>query len=84
MIIKQKNKRYNPVTKDREEYLDHREFHSLQEVKDYCVEETNHTLISQSIKFMFAIMDTNEDIEIIGSWKRSGDDFYYVWLDYWF
>lgn len=35
MIIKQKNKRYNPVTKDREEYLDHREFHSLQEVKDY-------------------------------------------------
>lgn len=84
MIIKQKKKRYNPYTKRREEYLDDREFHSLQEIKDYCVNETNYTLISDSVKFVFTIMDTNEDVEIIGSWKRSDDDFYYVILDYWF
>lgn len=84
MIIKQKKKRYNPDTKHREEYLDDREFHSLQEIKDYCVNETNYTLISDSVKFVFTIMDTNEDVEIIGSWKRDGDDFYYVVLDYWF
>lgn len=33
MIIRQKKKRYNPDTKRREEYLDDREFHSLQEIK---------------------------------------------------
>lgn len=84
MIIRQKKKRYNPDTKRREEYLDGREFHSLQEIKDYCANETNHTLINENIKFVFTIMDTNEDVEIIGSWKRSDDDFYYVILDYWF
>jgi hypothetical protein len=84
MIIRQKKKRYNPDTKRREEYFDDREFHSLQEIKDYCVNETNYILISDSVKFVFTIMDTNEDVEIIGSWKRSDDDFYYVILDYWF
>ena len=84
MIIRQKKKRYNSDTKRREEYLDDREFHSLQEIKDYCVNKTNYTLISENIKFVFTIMDTNEDVVIIGSWKRSGDDFYYMWLDYWF
>lgn len=84
MIIRQKKKRYNPDTKRREEYLDDREFNSLQEIKDYCANETNYTLISENIKFVFTIMDTNEDVEIIGSWKRSDDDFYYVVLDYWF
>ena len=84
MIIRQKKKRYNPDTKRREEYLDDREFHSLQDIKDYCVNETNYTLISDSVKFVFTIIDTNEDIEIMGSWKRSDDDFYYVILDYWF
>ncbi len=34
MIIKQKKKRYNSDTKRREEYLDDKEFHSLQEIKD--------------------------------------------------
>lgn len=84
MIIRQKKKRYNPDTKRREEYFDDREFHSLQEIKNYCVNETNYILISDSVKFVFTIMDTNEDVEIIGSWKRSDDDFYYVILDYWF
>ena len=84
MIIRQKKKRYNPDTKRREEYLDDREFHSLQDIKDYCVNETNYTLINDSVKFVFTIIDTNEDVEIIGSWKRSDDDFYYVILDYWF
>lgn len=84
MIIRQKKKRYNPDTKRREEYLDDREFHSLQEIKDYCVNETNYISISDNVKFVFTIMDTNEDVEIIGSWKRSDDDFYYVILDYWF
>lgn len=84
MIIRQKKKRYNPDTKRREEYLDDREFNSLQEIKDYCAKETNYTLISENIKFVFTIMDTNEDVEIVGSWKRSDNDFYYVVLDYWF
>lgn len=84
MIIRQKKKRYNPDTKRREEYLDDREFHSLQEIKDYCVNETNYISISDNVKFVFTIIDTNEDVEIIGSWKRSDDDFYYVILDYWF
>lgn len=39
MIIKQKKKRYNPDAKRREEYLDNREFHSLQVIKDYCIDE---------------------------------------------
>lgn len=84
MIIRQKKKRYNPDTKRREEYLDDREFHSLQAIKDYCANETNYISISDSVKFVFTIIDTNEDVEIIGSWKRSDDDFYYVVLDYWF
>ena len=84
MIIRQKKKRYNPDTKRREEYFDDREFHSLQEIKDYCANETNYISISDNVKIVFTIMDTNEDVEIIGSWKRSDDDFYYVILDYWF
>lgn len=84
MVIRQKKKRYNPDTKRREEYLDDREFHSLQEIKDYCVNKTNYISISDSVKFVFTIMDTNEDMEIIGSWKQGDDDFYYVILDYWF
>ena len=84
MIIRQKKKRYNPNTKRREEYLDNREFHSLQEIKDYCMDETNHTSTIDYVKFVFTIMDTNEDVEIIGSWKPSDDDFYYVVLNYWF
>ena len=84
MIIKQKKKRYNSDTKRREEYLDDKEFHSLQEIKDYCMDETNHTSITDCVIFVFTIINTNEDVEIIGSWKRSDDDFYYVILDYWF
>lgn len=84
MIIKQKKKRYNSDTKRREEYLDDKEFHSLQEIKDYCMDETNHTSITDCVIFAFTIMDTNEDVEIIGSWKRSDDDFYYVVLYYGF
>lgn len=84
MVIRQKKKRYNPNTKCREEYLDDREFYSLQEIKDYCVNETNYTFIGDDLKFVFTIMDTNEDVEIVGSWKQDEDDFYYVWLDYWF
>lgn len=67
MIIRQKKKRYNPDTKRREEYFDDREFHSLQEIKDYCANETNYISISDNVKFVFTIMDTNEDVEIIGS-----------------
>lgn len=82
MIIRQKKKRYNPNTKCREEYLDDKEFYSLQEIKDYCVNETNYTFIGDDLKFVFTIMDTNEDVEIVCSWKQDEDDFYYVWLDY--
>ena len=84
MIIKQKKKRYNPDTKCIEEYLDDKEFHSLQEIKDYCMDETNHTSIIDCVRCVFTVMDTNEDVEIIGSRKRSVDDFYYVVLNYWF
>ena len=84
MIIKQKKKRYNLDTKRREEYLDDRELHSLQEIKDYCMDKTNHTSIIDCVRFVFTVMDTNEDVEIIGSWERSDDDFYYVVLYYGF
>ena len=49
------------------------------------MDETNHTSIIDCVRFAFTIMDTNEDVEIIGLWKRSDDDdFYYVVLNYWF
>ncbi len=48
------------------------------------MDETNHTSITDCVIFVFTIMDTNEDVEIIGSWKRSDDDFYYVVLYYGF
>ena len=84
MIIKQKKKRYNSDTKRREEYLDDKEFHYMQEIKDYCMDETNHSSITDCVIFVVTIMDTNEDVEIIGSWIRSDDDFYYVVLYYGF
>lgn len=83
MIIKEVKRKYNPEINRRERYLDDREFRSLQEIKDYCVEKTNHTLINEDVKFLFTIIDTNEDIEVVGSWKMDDDGFYYVKLDYW-
>ena len=83
MIIRQKKKRYNPDTKRREEYLDDREFHSLQEIKDYFIESTNRNssfcdIVSQS----FVIVDTNEEIRIFGQWCKNEEGSYYVKLDY--
>lgn len=46
--------------------------------------KTNHTSIIDCVRFVFTIMDTNEDVEIIGSWKRSDDDSYYSVLYYGF
>lgn len=84
MIIKQK--RYNQPGKRKEESFDDKEFHSLQEIKDYCIKEANHNLLSlyDGILYTFVIMDTNEELEISAQWYKDDDDSYYIKLDYWF
>ena len=64
MVIKQKKKRYNPDTKRREEYLNDREFHSLLEIKAYCIDDANrHMSLYDNVLYTFVIIDTDEEIE---------------------
>ena len=64
MLIKEIKKRYNPETKHRERYLDNREFHSLQEIKDYCIYKTPYNKTQDDISHKFMIVDTQEEIDI--------------------
>lgn len=85
MIIRQKKKRYNPDTKRREEYLDDREFHSLLELKAYCIDDANrHMSLYDNVLYTFVIIDTDEEVEISTQWYVDGDNSYYVKLDFWF
>lgn len=64
MLIEEIKKRYNPETRYRERYLDDREFHSLQEIKDYCIYKTPYNETPDDILHKFMIMDTQEEIDI--------------------
>ena len=81
MIIKQKLKRMNEDTHKRETYLADDEFHSFQEVKDYCYKDMERAFISEMIVYKFVVMDTNEELEIVGSWFSDSDGCYYVKLE---
>lgn len=78
MIIKQRLCRR--VNGEREYYLDDKEYHTLQEIKDLCYEKSQNTLISESTRFEFVLIDTDEEIEIVGSWKKDSDGFYNIVL----
>lgn len=68
MTIKRKLKRYNEETGCREECIDDsKEFHSFHEVKGYCIDYLfNHLSFRDNIMSTFIILDTNEEIRIIG------------------
>lgn len=80
MIIRRKLKKYNPETKCREEYIDDKDFCSLQEIKDYCFKNMNTKSLYDDVKFTFVIADTDEEIEVVASWTQDTDGFYYVKL----
>ena len=85
MIIKQKKKRYNPEIKRREEYFDDREFHSLLEIKAYCIDDANRYMsLYDNVIYKFVVMETDEEIEISTQWCKDDDNSYYVKLDFWF
>lgn len=86
MTIKEVKRRYNPEIKCRERYLDDREFHSLQEIKDYCRSDTmyNRKPTPDEVVYTFMLMDTQEEIDISAQWCEDNDGFYYVKLDYLF
>lgn len=66
MTIRQQLKKYNSETHKREVYLDNVEFHSLQEIKDYCIDEMNKLSCRHDmVVFNFIIMDTEEQITIV-------------------
>lgn len=79
MTIKQKLCKY--INGEKEYYLDDKEYHTFQEIKDFCYEQAQYTLISEKLSFTFVLIDTDEEINIISSWKKTPDDFYYVVLE---
>lgn len=85
MTIKRKLKKYNKEIHRREEYIDDsKEFHSIQEIKDYCIEHMNKNggSLYDNTVYSFVIEDTDEDIKIIAQWINDDDGFYYVKLEY--
>lgn len=84
MTIKRKLKRYNPETQRREEYIDDKEFHSFQEIKDYCADKMKGASLYDNSRYYFVVEDTGEDIEIVAQWVKDSDGFYYIKLEYWF
>jgi hypothetical protein len=55
------------------------EFHSLQEVKDYCYKLTNcHPQFKDVIYYRFKIMNTDEILEILCSVAYDKDGFSYI------
>lgn len=40
-----------------------------------------HTFISDIVVYTFVVVDTDEEIDIICSWVKDSDDFYYVKLE---
>lgn len=82
MTIKQKL--FKIVNGKRECYLGDKEYHTLQEIKDLCYERSQNTLIFENSLFQFVLIDTDEEIKIVSSWKKDSDDFYYVVLEIYF
>lgn len=84
MTIKEIKKKYNPKTKRRERYLDDREFHSLQEIKYYCMYKTPYNETLDDILCKFMIVDTKEEIDISIRYFRDEDGDKCMQLQYWF
>lgn len=84
MIIKEIKKKYNPETKRRERYLGDRDFHSLQEIKDYCIYKTPYNEIPDDILYKFMIVDTQEEVDISVRFFMAEDGDRCVQFRYWF
>lgn len=54
------------------------EYHSFQEIKDFCYQDMQHTFISDIVVYTFVVVDTNEEIKVICSWIRDSNDFYHI------
>lgn len=81
MTIRRQIKRYNPETRQREFCLDDVEFHSLKEIKDYCINEMDkYPYRNDMVLSVFVIMDTNEKITIMSQMvkHKDGSDYYTV------
>lgn len=80
MTIKRKLRKNKNGKK--EYYLDNTiEYHSFQEIKNFCYQNMQHTFISDIVVYTFVVVDTDEEIDIICSWVKDSDDFYYVKLE---
>ena len=84
MTIKEIKKKYNPETERRERYLGDREFHSLQEIKDYCIYKTPYNETLDDILYKFMIVDTQEEVDISIRHFMAEDGDRCVQLQYWF
>lgn len=85
MIIRQKKKKYNTETHKREIYLDDVEFHSLQEIKSYCINEMDKfSCRHDMVVFNFVVMDTKEPITIVAQMIEDIDGLCYPELQYGF
>lgn len=86
MTIKEVKRKYNSETKRRERYLGDREFHSLQEIKDYCRSDTmyNRKPTLDEVVYTFMLMDTQEQIDISVQYGLDENNEKYIKLDYWF
>ena len=76
-----KRKLCKRINGEKEYYLEDKEYHSFEEIKEVCYKNAERTLISDITKYTFVIMDTDEEIDITCHWKRDSDDFYYVCLE---
>jgi hypothetical protein len=81
MLNRNNNLPYCYISEHTSWYIDNSmEFHSLEEIKDYCRENVYYPYIrySGAVYYKFKIIDTNDEVEIICSVTFSDDGFNYV------
>ena len=86
MTIREVKRKYNSETNHRERYLDDREFHSLEEIKDYCRSDTmkKRKPTPDEVVYTFMLIDTHEQIDISVQYGLNENNERYIKLDYWF
>lgn len=85
MTIRQQLKRYNSDTHNREIYFNDVEYHSLQEIKDYCISEMEKLSCRHDmVVFNFVVMDTKEPITIVAQMIEDINGLCYPELQYGF
>ena len=86
MTIREVKRKYNSKTNHRERYLGDREFHSLEEIKDYCRSDTmkKRKPTPDEVVYTFMLIDTQEQIDISVQYGLNENNERYIKLDYWF